>query len=152
MPASNTCCKVLKLLGEEVPLSGELSTVLQIWDMAKTRIFTAFTSDDIFHLPETKCKRDVDIMRFFWKLMLVSYHRGDDYYTTILCSYYVNRWVSFCLEKKAICRYTPVALVYYSAMILCVFDTRNINEAHRLGNIAMRCLHESDSQDELSGT
>jgi hypothetical protein len=152
MLASNTCCKVLKLLGEEVPITGKMSAVLQIWDMAKTRIFTAFTSDEIFSLPHTKCKRDEDIMRFYWKLMVVSYHRGNDYYATILCGYYVNRWLSFCLNRKAICRYTPVSLVFYSALILSVFDTRNINEAHRLGNVALRCLHDSGSQAELPGT
>jgi hypothetical protein len=126
--------------------------IKQIMEIARTRIFTAFTSEDMFSLPHTECKTDEDIMRLYWKLVLVSYHKSD-YEASILCAYYISRWLGFCLKRKVICRYTPVALAFYCGMLLAHgFETRDINESYRLGNIALRCLNESDSQAELPGT
>jgi hypothetical protein len=141
---------VLKLLGEDLPSTGEMSTVVQLLEIAKTRIFSAFTSGNMFSLPHTKCKRDEDIMRFYMKLVLVSYHKSD-HEASILGAYYICRWLSFCLHRKVICRYTPVALSYYSGMLMYGFEIRNINEAHRLGNLALKCLNDSGSQAELPG-
>jgi hypothetical protein len=66
-------------------------------------------------MPRTTCKQSssAEIMRFYYHLALVSNTKGDiedRRARGLLCSYYISRWVSYCLNQKVICRHTPVAL------------------------------------------
>jgi predicted ATPase len=143
--AFHTCCKTLKLLGEDVPSDDGISrsAVMQLIgtfkysitltsqlkitsftqlsfrssiELARTRFNTSFiSSSEMLSMPRTTCKQSssAEIMRFYYHLALVSYTKGDiedRRARGLLCSYYISRWVSYCLNQKVICRHTPVAL------------------------------------------
>eukprot|EP00956_Cyclotella_meneghiniana_P022153 scaffold41388_cov125-Cyclotella_meneghiniana.AAC.6 len=85
--ALNTCCKILKMLGEKVANESEMSTISQIIELG-----------------------------------------------------------------RAVCRHTPICLVWYSGLLVHGFSERNCTEAHRLGKIALKLLNESEDQNEVAGT
>ncbi|KAL7513085.1 hypothetical protein ACHAXN_010337, partial [Cyclotella atomus] len=70
----------------------------------------------------------------------------------LLCSYYISRWVSYCLNQKVICRHTPVALGFYSAVLVHGFGERNCREALRFGKVALQFLNENEDENELPPT
>ena len=56
--ALDTCCKTLKLLGEDVPFDEDISAVTQIIELGRTRINTSFiSSSEMLNMPRTKCKQ-----------------------------------------------------------------------------------------------
>lgn len=114
--ALHTCCKTLNLLGEQVAKDTEVSSISMIVELGRTRVNSSFvSSSDMLKMPRTSCKQTGEIMRFYHQLALVSYTKGNKETGRargLLCSYYVSRWVSYCLNKKVVCRHTPVALSF----------------------------------------
>ena len=75
--AFDICCKMLNLLGQNVPYENQLSAITQLIQLAQTRLNSAFTSDeDYCNMKYTENKRINDIMRFYAQLTLVSYTKG----------------------------------------------------------------------------
>lgn len=75
--ALDICCKMLNLLGQNVPYENQLSATKQLIQLAQTRLNSAFTSDeDYCNMKYTENKRINDIMRFYAQLTLVSYTKG----------------------------------------------------------------------------
>eukprot|EP00804_Cyclotella_cryptica_P020612 CCRYP_003442-RB/>CCRYP_003442-RB protein AED:0.05 eAED:0.05 QI:255/1/1/1/1/1/3/704/1362 len=142
-----TCCKVLKLLGEDMPYNPDTghSALSHLVEITKTRLHCALTTNNaLLNMPRTECKRTVAIMKFYSQLALVSYNKGP-----LLCGYYISRWVSFSLSKMVVCRYTPVALAFYSAVLAYGLNERNCLEAYRIGKIALTLLNESEHKMEM---
>lgn len=141
------CCKVLKLLGEDMPSDPDTgnSALNHLLEITKTRVNFALTRNiALLNMPRTECKKTVAIMKFYSQLALVSYNKGP-----LLCGYYISRWVGFSLSKMVLCRYTPVALAFYSAVLAYGLDKRNCNESYRIGKIALALLSESEYKMEL---
>ena len=144
------------MLGEKVANESEMSTISQIIELGRVRVSSTFTSSsDLLNAPRTQSKRTCDIMRFYHQLVMAAFTKGNTRTGRtrgLLCAYYLSRWVSFCINKKAVCRHTPICLVWYSGLLVHGFSEQNCREAHRLGKIALKLLTESEDQNEVAGT
>ena len=179
--ALNTCCKTLKLLGEDVPDDTKIHTITQIVGLVQTRMSSSFESNSgkMLSSPRTECRKTKEIMRFYYQLALVSYTKGNQdtgRLRGLLCGYYISRWVSYCLNNQAVCKHTCVALgfckcvIYYippylidlkpspnnlnldSTMLVHGFNESSCHEGYKVGKVALKFLQENEDQNELPGT
>ena len=95
------------MLGEKVANESEMSTISQIIELGRVRVSSTFTSSsDLLNAPRTQSKRTCDIMRFYHQLVMAAFTKGNTRTGRtrgLLCAYYLSRWVSFCINKKAVC-------------------------------------------------
>ena len=144
------------MLDEQVPNDSEISTIFQIIELGCMRVSSTYkSSSDLLNAPRTQSKKTCDIMRFYHQLVMAAFTKGNTRSGRtrgLLCAYYISRWISFCINNKAVCRHTPLCLVWYSGLLIHGFSERNCHEAHRLGKIALKILNESEHQNEVAGT
>lgn len=75
--ALDVCCKMLNLLGQPVPYPHQLPVATQLLQLARTRLNSAFTSDEDFCNMQFKEDKHInDTMRFYAQLTVVSYTKG----------------------------------------------------------------------------
>ena len=93
--ALEICCKMLNLLGQNVPYQNQLSVNTQLAQLAATRLSSAFTSDeDYCSMKYTENKRINHIMRFYAQLTIVSYTKGGfmPYFSFLMV--YISRFTN----------------------------------------------------------
>lgn len=93
--ALEICCKMLNLLGQNIPYQNQLSVITQLAQLAATRLSSAFTSDeDYCSMKYTENKRINHIMRFYAQLTIVSYTKGGfmPYFSFLMA--YISRFTN----------------------------------------------------------
>ncbi|KAL3804173.1 LOW QUALITY PROTEIN: hypothetical protein HJC23_013692 [Cyclotella cryptica] len=103
LQAFHTCLKVLNLLGEDLPINGNVDEAELISIVSKTkRLFHEKSNEELMAHHDETSRRNIAIMQFYDQLSIVSYLAKPK-----LCPYFTARWAHFCLTHNVSCQYTP---------------------------------------------
>eukprot|EP00804_Cyclotella_cryptica_P023793 CCRYP_011177-RA/>CCRYP_011177-RA protein AED:0.01 eAED:0.01 QI:5/1/1/1/1/1/2/430/1361 len=148
LQAFHTCLKVLNLLGEDLPIHGNVDEAELISIVTKTKtLLQKKSNEDLLALHEETSRRNIAIMHFYDQLSIVSYLAMPK-----LCPYFLARWAHFSLTHDVSCKYTPGAFVSFSSMLCCEDFGEDARIACRIGKVGMLMLsRKSDAMEELPG-
>eukprot|EP00804_Cyclotella_cryptica_P010062 CCRYP_020488-RA/>CCRYP_020488-RA protein AED:0.04 eAED:0.04 QI:1274/1/0.66/1/1/1/3/40/1007 len=148
LQAFHTCLKVLNLLGEDLPINGNVDEAELISIVSKTkRLFHEKSNEELMAHHDETSRRNIAIMQFYDQLSIVSYLAKPK-----LCPYFTARWAHFCLTHNVSCQYTPGAFVSFSSILCCESFDDDARIACRIGKIGMLMLSRNDSaMEEIPG-
>eukprot|EP00804_Cyclotella_cryptica_P017299 CCRYP_019577-RA/>CCRYP_019577-RA protein AED:0.24 eAED:0.25 QI:0/0.5/0/1/1/1/3/0/813 len=103
LQAFHTCIKVLNLLGEDLPLNGNVDNDELVSIVTKTKaLFQEKSNDELMTIHNETSRRSRAIMQFYDQLSIVSYLAKPG-----VCPYFMARWAHFSLAHNVSCKYTP---------------------------------------------
>ncbi|KAL3791816.1 hypothetical protein HJC23_002447 [Cyclotella cryptica] len=148
LQAFHTCLKVLNLLGEDLPINGNVDEAELISIVTKTKtVFQEKSNEELMAHHEETSRRNIAIMQFYDQLSIVSYLAKPK-----ICPYVMARWAHFCLTHNVSCKYTPGAFVSFSSILCCESFDEDARIACRIGKVGMLMLSRNDSAiEELPG-
>ncbi|KAL3779601.1 hypothetical protein HJC23_008903 [Cyclotella cryptica] len=148
LQAFHTCIKVLNLLGEDLPLNGNVDNDELVSIVTKTKaLFQEKSNDELMTIHNETSRRSRAIMQFYDQLSIVSYLAKPG-----VCPYFMARWAHFSLAHNVSCKYTPGAFVSFSLILSCEDLGENARIACRIGKIGIMVLSRNAStMGELPG-